>query len=1157
MFVESVELRNFKSFKDAKIHLVKGFNSIIGPNGSGKSNIVDAILFALGESRIRALRAKKTPDLIFTHSKIAEVNLALADGKGEKVNITRAIRTDGKQRYRMNGRHVHKYVIEDFLRANGISTYNIIQQGQVQQIVEMNPNERRTLVDNIANVLEYEEKKRESISELDKVQLRLGEAAVIMGEREGMLEKLRKDKADAERFIHLQKELDSLRGTLLSIDLKAYEIEFENVVNSMVDLNSKNEQILLEIAKLEEEIRQHQLRKDEVHRKISERSEGRQLVLEKEIEGLRGEIERNKAVIEEKNQLIRRNDEKIRTMQLEKMRAHDEVLGSRKKIDEVSAEIGALDAIIKEEQGKLDDVVRESTKFSDDFFKSKKGYDDAQQQMLSIKEQLNAIQAEAGKLVEVRHLKENELTRLKQGQKEDYSEKKKIGGETKKGLQKELDGVSKRLDELFNREKELNKQIAESEKELLQAKIKSTEITTRLAHSKEAEASRGVQFVLEQKREVPGIHGTLDELCSYDAKFALPVQVAMGSRLNFIIVDNVKIAEKQIEQLKARKLGRVSFIPLDKIRPYEIRREDAGLETEKGVLGWMINFLKFEKKYEKAFQFALTNTLLASNLRETGHLVGKARFVTMEGELVEQAGLVTGGSFTERVNLQKMKEQMDDYEKKLQQMKSLKENLLGELYNTQEEMSQARKKRAEMEVKIRAVELELQNYEKLEGEFLERSRNVRDAAKALQNEIDEAERQIGKFDEDKSLLVRKLSDLNIVSLELKSKIDVEKEKNFGIVLKEREKKLADLRFQHSDYQNKLESQKAQFGTYEREYKTLEKMEEELRQEMKAAKAENIRSESIIGQNKRISEEKTEELKTLSAALKDLLEEREALDAQIYKVATQKGKWEFEKDRILAEKQKKEVARAVAETNLTNLKAEFLKYEGVLLLKIDDKAELMFKAKASEEELSSIGNVNLKAIEEYDIRAKDFEEQKLKVAQLSNERQAIMDMISAIEGKKISTFMSAFHAVNQNFINLFSQIFKGKGTLFLENEANPFEGGLTIKVQLENKEVKYLELMSGGEKSLIAILFLFAIQSYNPSSLYILDEADAALDQENSRKLALLVKELSRNSQILCVTHNQTTYKSSDCLIGVSMVKGTSQLVEVDLAEKEAAIKAVN
>ncbi|MEK6954274.1 MAG: AAA family ATPase [Candidatus Micrarchaeota archaeon] len=1153
MFVESVELRNFKSFKDARIHLVKGFNGVIGPNGSGKSNIVDAILFALGESRIRALRAKKTIDLIHTHSKIAEVNLSLSDGKGEKVVVSRAIRSDGKIRYRMNGRHVHKYVIEDFLRSHGISTYNIIQQGQVQQIVEMNSRDRRTLVDNIANVLEYEEKKKESLFELGKVDDRLKEASVILGERDGLLEQLKKDKADADRYLHLVHELDAYKATLLSIDLKAVEIEFENAINSMVDLNSKNEQIVAEMNKLDDQVKELQAKKDEVHRKISERSEGKQLVLEKEIENFRGEIERNRAQIDEKKSLLKKNDEKIAAMQLEKMRAHDEVKGTLSKITEIKSEIKAIDEILKEEQRKVDAVTKESNKFSQDFFKSKKGYDDAQAQMLKIKEELNAIQAKSGSLVEISHLKENEMKRLRQGGREDYSEKRKLAEEAKKKHQSELSGISKSLDDLFNSEKALNKQIAESEKELLTAKIKSTEIMTRLQHSKEAEISRGVQFVLEQKATIGGIHGTVEELIEYDAKYALPIQVAVGGRLNYVVVDGVKVAEKLIDSLKARKLGRVSFIPLDKIKPFELNKDELSLDKEKGALGFLLNLVQFDKQYQKAMKYVLGNTLLAKSLRESELLIGKSRLVTMDGELVEQAGLVTGGSFQERVNFQKMKEQLEGYEKQVQQLKLGKEALLGELYSSQEKMGIERKKKAEFEVKIRAIELEIQNYDKLERDYDEKTKNVRDALKALQDEIEDSQKQIEKFDEDKSALVRKLSELNILSLELKSKIDVEKEQNFGIALKEKEKRLADLKFQMSDYQNRLDSQNTQYAAYEREWKNLEKMENDFKEEIKTAKAEIAKSDQVIKDSAKLVNAKNEELKLVSGALKDLIEERERLDSSVYKISTQKGKWEFEREKIVGEKQKRDVARAVSETNLTNLKTEFSKYGQVELLNISDKAELMFKIKASEEEITSIGTVNLKAIDEYEIRAKDLDEQKLKVRQLANEKQAILDMIKAIEGKKIATFMGAYHSVNQNFMALFSQIFKGKGTLFLENEANPLEGGLTIKAQIENKEVKYLELMSGGEKSLIAILFLFAIQSYNPSSLYILDEADAALDMENSRKLALLVKEIGKSSQILCVTHNQMTYKNADCLIGVSMIKGSSQLVEVELAEKQVAI----
>ncbi|MBI4406380.1 AAA family ATPase, partial [Candidatus Micrarchaeota archaeon] len=252
-----------------------------------------------------------------------------------------------------------------------------------------------------------------------------------------------------------------------------------------------------------------------------------------------------------------------------------------------------------------------------------------------------------------------------------------------------------------------------------------------------------------------------------------------------------------------------------------------------------------------------------------------------------------------------------------------------------------------------------------------------------------------------------------------------------------------------------------------------------------------------------------------------------------------------------------VRKAVVETNLQNLKAEYGPFENLEIpqretLTEESKPVLIARSRELQADIESIGNVNLRALELFDVKAKELEEQRSRVDQLKTEKESVLKLIDEIEGKKILTFAAAFNVINNNFKTLFKQVFRGNGELYLENSENPFLGGLTIKVQFENKEVKYLELMSGGEKSLVALMFLFAIQSYNPASVYILDEADAALDQENSRKLSQLLKQLSRESQFLVVSHNQTVFKEADSLAGVAMGDSGSVLVEVKLQEVEPA-----
>ena len=215
--------------------------------------------------------------------------------------------------------------------------------------------------------------------------------------------------------------------------------------------------------------------------------------------------------------------------------------------------------------------------------------------------------------------------------------------------------------------------------------------------------------------------------------------------------------------------------------------------------------------------------------------------------------------------------------------------------------------------------------------------------------------------------------------------------------------------------------------------------------------------------------------------------------------------------------------------------------------------MIVKSKELEQDIASLGPINMKALELFEEKTREFLQHKERLQQLENERKAVLVLIEEIEGRKKDTFMRSFLGVNENFQTLFKQIFDGEGTLVLENSEDPFAGGLTMQVRLENKEVKYLELMSGGEKSLLALIFIFALQGLNKSSVYILDEADAALDEENSRKLSELLKALARETQFIVVTHNETVYRNADCLVGVAMAgREGSKLVEVKLSETATA-----
>lgn len=1129
------------------------------------SNIVDGLMFAFGEMRLKSLRVKNTKDLIFKNANIAEVRVVLAEddaadftvaeveerGKKRRTfpkgvhEVARLIRKDGKTKYQLDGKTVKKYVIEDFLSKHSISLHHVIKQGEVQRIVEMNSKDRRALIDFVANVSEYEDKKREAFGELATVDVRLKEAQTVFAEKEGYLRELAEDKKNAELYLKLEQDVKQFSATLLHIDVKNLEQQFESLVSSNLDYRNKVEALQVKVKSLEAGIDAAHQEKDELNQTIMQKSQGRERELQRAIDALQATIDSGKAVILDKKEHQKRVREKRKVVALDHQKAGNEVKGFEQQRKQLAQDVDVVRKTLDREHGELNALLDTSEKLSSQFFDARRRMQKYEEEMQDAKDALNALQAEMSKEEEIQKVKEQELGRLRKGLFDDFSPRKKELLAEKKNAEAALRPFEKMLREQFEQEKALNQRLPALEDLWLDVKEKIAEAEGRLRMASDTSFS-GLEAVMRLREKTEGIYGTLGELIRYHSKYSVPVGVALGNRLQYVLVDSVKTAGKAIDHLKKNNLGRVAFIPLDKIHSPPAEEK---LADKPGALGMLLDLLEFDSAYRKAVQYACANTVVFDSFEAASKHAGKARMVSMDGELFEPSGLVSGGKSKEKISAYAEQSKLADYQKKFEKIKSEKEAVVSELYSVREAMSEQRKKKAEAELQLKRVELELEHLTQSEKAVAEQQKDVHAAILALQSEVAESRKAVDHADDDRGAWVKKLSDLNVAYLDAKQLVDVEKEQHFGNRVKEKEHSVSEYKITLAKLENELRALDTQKSVYARQFAGVEKELAELKQEEDACQAAIEQSEEKITQARGELQEKALEQKSLSKELSDWIERREALEKKAMQLGNEKGKLQLALEKISSDKQDSELRRVAVETKLTDLKAQFDEYSGVLVIQNKtekDKGDLLLRKKESEEKLRALGQINLRALELYDQKVEELERQKIRVVQLENEKNAVLVLIEEIESKKKATFMETFHDINSAFKKLFRTIFKGDGTLFLENSDQPFEGGLTIQIQLENKEIKYLELMSGGEKSLIALLFLFAIQSKNPSSIYILDEADAALDQENSRKLALLLKQLALQTQFLVVSHNDTLYKHADCLVGVAMGPEGSKLVEVRL-----------
>ncbi|MEM0475693.1 MAG: chromosome segregation protein SMC [Candidatus Norongarragalinales archaeon] len=1150
MYIKKIVLKNFKSFANATVLLEPGFVSLVGPNGSGKTNLIDSLLFAFGESSLKAMRVKRTSDLIHAANPYAEVSVFLEDAAGKTTEIRRAIRRDGKAKYWLNGKRVKKYAVDDFLAANRITLHNVIKQGEVQRIVEMNSKDRRALIDFIANVAEYEQKKTEALGELDKVEARLREARVLSAEREGYLKELEQDKRNAEKFVALDERRKRLKATLLWLELSELEKEFEAAVDLLLDSQNKAAALQKEIAARDDRIAAEHARLDEINKKIAERTSGRAEELQRRIEELTIKIKQGEVAVAARKEALAKAEARAAELRRDKRIAEDEARAADAQLKQLIDEFEAVKRVVDVEAAAVAALNKESESFSQSFKRARETLDKAQAEILECKTRLAALQAEIGKQQEVKNLKQKEFDRLRTGEGiEDYAAKRRELEAEANEERKKLAAAQGEAEKLAARESELDKRI-EALNDLILAAQRRIADKEALLRTVGESSSKTAEALRELQKSVKGVHGTIAEICSYSSRHALPIAVALGNRLNYVVVDDVATAGRCIEFLKQTKAGHASFIPLRQIAaPPKI---DRALLKRAGVEGEVKDFLEYDERFERAVAFACGGTLVVENFSIGERLVGEARLVTREGELFEASGLVSGGFLTPKANPFLEARELKEWSEKRDDAEREKRDKLAALEKTRGELREARRRAAESELKLKTLELQVQHVNRAEEEALRKKTDLRAALKVLEKEINACDDAIARAEEERASIVRRISELNIVVVEAKQLMDVEKEERFGSSIKEREHKLAELRIELSRKEADAKAMRSRKEVYDRalekasnELAAVEEEERALREALAAASDEIRVARAEL-------EEKTREQKQIASALEDLFAARDEIDEEIREIGDEKGRLQFALEKISRSENEARVRKGIVETRLGDLKADFEPFREIPLLEgknSGDKPELAAQLKITEEQIAALGTINLKAIEDYARRAGELAEQKQRIEQLANERQAVLSIIAEVESKKKETFMTAFHAVNENFKRLFKHVFAGEGSLVLENPEAPFEGGLTIKAQLESKQIKYLELMSGGEKSFVALLFLFALQACNPSSVYVLDEADAALDQCNSVKLAELLKKLSRTTQFIVVTHNENVYKAAQALVGVSMGRGGSQIVEVKLTEE--------
>ena len=1174
MYLKAVEINGFKSFGEkVYIDFNRGITSIVGPNGSGKSNILDAVLWVLGEQSYKNIRAKESQDVIFSGGKEkkaatkAEVSLIIdnsdryLDFDNDIVKITRRIHITGENEYLINDSKSRLKEIGNLFLDTGIgkTAYSVIGQGKVERIINSSPKEIKNIIEEAAGIKKLQANRLEAQKNLGNIEVNLDKVEFILNETRENKNKIEKQAELAQKYIDLKDEKSSLAKGIFITELEQKE---KNLVeNEDIKVKSEEECSILQekFDKTLNRLTTIDLEKEEVKKqKIlidSRNKELKDVISTKETEQA---VTRERLDNFKKDKLLKEEYSLHLENKIEKKLEEINILIAKK--EELSKNILEMEAANKEFERKINELEAIKVEKTDLIeSRNKKIRDLELEKQLSSNEIENNERKLKSSLDEVEILKK-ELDEITKKEIANNEEKDLLNSQIK-AKQEELAKTEERNEFLVNQLSEISKTINKLSQDIreyeYQEKTSSgkLEALIRMEESNEG-FFKSVKEVLNSG--ISGIDGVLISLIKFDDKLAKAIEAAVSGNLQDIIVEDKEVAKKCIAFLTERKLGRASFLALDTIKVS--RREFKG--NMPGVLGLAADLVSAEDKYKKVVDFVFGGLLIVENIDVATDILNKNLFagniVTVNGELVSSRGRITGGEnqkssinqiFERKKEIKVLEEKVSNLKSKIVEESKRREDLSIKLENYENEIDKIDSLEDSIRKKMELLKKDFENLseksERISKELRNIKFNIDDAEKyktsyqdrinSSVSNIEEIEKHINSLRKDLEAdeltlketltsideLNKQFSDTRIIFLNNKNSIeqyerDIISKENENSDLKEEKEKNSNVVIELSQNIEELE-------------KNEEQLQKEIEEHIRIYNSENRDIEVLNERENNLSNEERELSKDKSKLETDLLHSNDRL----------------EKITEVIEKIKTDIENINEKlTELTDVTAKAIEVE-----KLKSSKDYL---RSLENKINNFGDVNLLAINE-------FKELKEKYDYLARERddvvksrKQVMDLIQEIDERIHEDFHTTYENINENFNKMCEETIRNtEGRLNIINPEDFDNCGIEIFVKFKNKKKQPLSLLSGGEKSMVAIAFIMAIFMYKPSPFTFLDEIEAALDEKNTKNLLAKLRDFTDKSQFILITHNKETMKESDSIFGVTMNKeiGISKIVSPDKITK--------
>lgn len=1166
MYIKQLEIDNFKSFANkSEIPLLKGFTTVSGPNGSGKSNIIDSVLFALGLANASELRAENLSHFISTYTKRNDAFVKVTFGdteNGEDLTIGRKIRKTSQgyaSTYYINDSVTTLTNVHAVLEKYNVTpnSYNVMMQGDVMGITNCTPKNRRKIIDEIAGIADFDRRIDQATNELETVEQRVERSTVILNEVDNRLEQLKEEREVALKYQKLREEKQGLESQVSKVKFFDIKRSLEKAHENIIEFTKKKKEEEVKNKDLDERLNLIKQKYQEISNLVKEKGEAQQIELKKQEEALKGEIDR-------KNNATNYADKQIHDGLRSIENAKNGIENFKKKIEDFKLKIKLKDDEIA--------VIKENTKTRE-------------AELKKILEDMTGLNATADQHIEKRNNLRKQLEDLKDEETKLIQSKLPLESELKT-LQRDLEDAKTRLAELtemkenFAANQDLKKTLVEQlQKEMADFKIiqqnamhdldttkneindlnyniqmasrKIAVMETKKQMAEESNFGRAVDTIMNAK--LRGVHAPLVKLGTVDKEFSVAMEVAFGGRMAHIVVDDEHVAGVAIELLKSSNAGRATFIPLNKIKKAPTRLQ---LPRDKGVIDFAINLVDFDDEYIDAFYYAVGDTIVVEDLESAKKLIGKYRMVTLQGELLEKSGSMTGGtrlrtglSFSQNDDdeLNKFKDRLKEMEQKLASLENKKTSLEAKLEDVRGKYSDSMSEFSKSKVELDNMN---QNYANSENILKEKADFIASAEPKiveLNNKLDKLEEKNVKIYDDMATCQEAIDEveklINDKDLkDLKEKTEgVENEiKRLQTKLMTAENDKNELNRQISFHENLIETKTEEITNIEHNNVKLEEDKKRYQND-------------IVELNKKM-EELHEQIVQIEEKLGKLLKERDEINAELIELEKQKHIKAADIERIAEQIESFKARRRELEPQLDNAKKD-LEDAGEDVAKLEpieiSIEEITSKIQRLEKRMAELGDVNMRALAAYDEVLARQSELKEQIETLSKERKEILERMQGYEQLKKETFMKTYNHINENFKEVFHQLSEGEGELKLECPDDPLSGGMTIEAQPRDKKLQRLESMSGGEKSLTALAFVFAIQRYMPSPFYAFDEVDASLDTMNVERIAQMVQNQSKETQFIVVSHRRPMIESANRTLGVTQKeKGITKVTGIKLRDEE-------